>query len=155
MFILLDDNISYFSHHNCQLQQYCDVLANDSTNEHSICYSLVNSSIVNDPAFIKRIVKKSECQDIRVIRNFTTNARNSWKNKSQYYSSAKEYKTLSLDMLLKGLNSFLNLVNTALQERLELSPTEKPEDIKAYESKIAEYRMKRHKDGISYRSLWQ
>lgn len=148
VFILLEDKIEYCS--SCvNFNHYCDVIAGDSSNEHSIRYELRDGNIVQDKTLVKRIIKKSDCQDIRVIRQTLPPARKSWSGKPQCYSSPDEYKTLSIDMLVKGFKKMLERIDEEVKKRLELSPVVKPEDVNAWMNKVEDYKTECSKTGKS------
>jgi len=148
VFILLEDKIEYYDSY-WSAKNYCDVLSNDSTDEHSIRYGLRDSNLIQDMSLVKRIMKKSDCQDIKVMISVIPSARKSWHGKSQCYSSPDEYKLLSFDMIVNGFNKFLYNVNEELKKRLELSPVIEPEDIAVWRKKVDDYKAECKKTGKS------
>ena len=146
IFILLEDKIEYYSSY-WSSNNYCDVLSNDSTDEHSIRYNLRDSNLIQDMSLVKRIVKKSDCQDIKVMTSVISSARKSWHGKSQCYSNPDEYKLLSFVMIVNGFNNFLCNIDKELKKRFELSPVIEPEDIAVWRKKVDEYKMECKKTG--------
>ena len=117
VFIKLVDMIDWNRGLNApSTSKYCDSLAEDTSGEHSLKYAYSNSSIVQSRAFVKQIIKESECQDIRILANDLTASRKSCTSAPQHYTSANDYKVLSLSMVVKGFKKFLEAMNAEIRE---------------------------------------
>ena len=151
VFIKLVDKIEYKDY--CSLTRYCDVLAGENDGEHSIRFAYADSNIVQDKTIIKRIVRKSECQDIRIIADNVAVSRISWRSSSKFYSRPDEYKVLKLDMLINGFKKFLDIMNIEVNRYIRLSPIEKPEDMQSWLNEVEKYR-KENNNRFSYNSVF-
>ena len=156
VFVKLRDNIQYNTGYiDPDVRLYCDTLANDASDEHSIRYALSNSNIEIDTRLVKRILSKSENQKIKVDEQYVPSARQSWcaAGMTQYYSNVDEYKTFSFKMLKDGFEKFLEIVNDAIEERMHVSPIDKPKDFPKWKNDVKSYYEKYHNE-INYYESW-
>lgn len=148
-FILLRDAIS--SWNDQKMSYYCEDLAGvpEDEKEHSVRFCVTEDaeecSILAGQDIVKRLVNKSECQDLRILAKDIPWSRQKSRykeddeNKKYAYSSSKEYKTMKLETLQLGVGRWLEKVRADINCKLELAPAECPADLKAWREKVGKW----------------
>lgn len=148
-FILLKDAIS--SWNDQKMSYYCEDLAGvpEDEKEHSVRFCVTEDaeecSILAGQDIVKRLVNKSECQDLRILAKALPWSRQKShykeddENKKYAYSSPKEYKTVKLETLQLGVGRWLEKVRADINCKLELAPAERPADLNAWREKVRKW----------------
>lgn len=152
VFIKLKDQIAYKSWSDLETKTNFsleDLLDPDGKSipmhENSIVLSphlKYSSIVIGDRAFLKRIIKKSDAQNIcmKPKEKYVPipPARLSWKNLPQCYTNDEYYKTYSIEDLVAGINAFKKATQEDLDKWLKLLPIKVPDDPEAYKKVLCE-----------------
>lgn len=163
VFIILEDNIHYQSTESAdsRLFWYADDLAKvpASDRELSICFDLNYngwndmSSFICGKEFVKRLVKKSDSQVLRIITNDLSWKRTNFSSNFRY-TKPEEFKVLKLENLQNAFSTFVKQVDNIITKRLSLACPAKPDDLKGWFDRIWTWKTKewdpKHKNSYYY-----
>lgn len=103
----------------------------------------------------KRIVGESKDQALKVVAKGIPTERSSWKDDGIDYKRTSEYKTFPLKVLVDAVETWLDKLEVAILQRLELVPPTKPatdEEMQTWIRKMSDY--KRKYDEKNRRRSW-
>ena len=146
VFVKLYDNIGYSTTSlNNESEWYADELVKtpEEDLEHSIVYAVdkYRNNALAGKEYLKRLVKVSKCQDLRVIEKpgwFRSNS--AWEEVGLRYHKESDYKILKLKMLQDAFEKFLDKTDKLVEDKLKLVPGEVPEDLIAWRERVAKWK---------------
>ena len=148
VFVKLHDRIGYApTSVDNKNEWYADELVKtpEEDLEHSIVYAVRKdySSTLVGKEYIKRLVKVSECQDLKVIEKpgWARTKTTCWKEVGLAYTDESDYKILKLKMLQDAFEKFLVKSDKLVDDKLKLVPGEVPADLKAWRKRVAEWKL--------------
>lgn len=161
VFVELHDRIGYsLDSVDRKSEWYADELVEtpEEDLEHSIVYSVHKdySSALVGKEYMKRLVKVSDCQDLRVIEKPGWSRANSncWREIGLAYISESDYKTLKLKMLQDAFEKFLEKSDKLVEDKLKLVPGEVPENLIAWRDKVRSWKLSVYDQDRAARRLW-